>query len=189
MAKALGAWWGEDFHRTPGSGGLHWSAGHNVAGDITVPDHSGFPFVVECKNQEGGWTLESVMLDKHTIKDWYAQVVEDARRVNKVPMLIFTRNYADEFVMMPYNEDNYKSFQEAKQPVMRTSVEYEVEISNSTERFDVMITTVEGLTSFEPEFYNPSNLLDWDEVTRLSDDIEDVEEDINDTLNKLNDIK
>lgn len=104
-------------------------------------------------------------------------------------MLIFTRNYADEFVMIPFNEENYVAFQEAKQPVMRTSVEYEVEITNSTERFDVMITTVEGLTSFEPEFYNPSNLLDWDEVTRLSDDIEDVEEDINDTLSKLNDIK
>lgn len=186
-AKVLGDWWGYEFYRTPSSGGLHgWSSDLNVAGDIVTSPESEFPFVVECKNREsGGWTLESIVLDKHDIKNWWEQCVQDARRVNKTPVLVFTRNRAEDFVMMPYMETVYNLLEANDKPAMRTYVEYTDDLTKQKERFDVLITSVTGFTSFTPDFWKENSMKDWDTVTRLTKDIEAPVEDIDDIVGKL----
>lgn len=152
-AKALSLWWGFTFQRTPGSGSLHWSAENNVAGDIVAGPSSGFPFVVECKNQEGGWTIESLLLKNVQMSNWWAQVVSDSRRVERIPLLMFTRNRAKDFVMIPYDEEIYHSLILGKHEVMRTIVTIKDELTLKTESFDVMVFLYSGLTSFKPEFF------------------------------------
>lgn len=150
----MSLWWGYTFHRTPGSGSLHWQSENNVAGDIVAGDSSGFPFVCECKHQEAGsWTLESIILGKHDVKYWWQQVVADARRVNRVPLLMFTRNRADDFVMLPYDENLYMDLQLSKQVVARTIVTYTDKMTQVTESFDVLVTNYTGLSSLPPRYY------------------------------------
>lgn len=176
-AKALSAWWGAEFHRTPGSGSLHWQSENNVAGDIVVAYTAGFPFVVECKHQEGGWTLESVFLNRHNVKTWWQQVVVDSRRVGRIPLLMFTRNRAEDFVMLPYAEDLHTDLVLNKQPVMRTTVTYTEEMTNTSETFDVMITTLAGFTTFKPLYYQEwAKKHDWESESLVAFPKEEQEE-------------
>src|SRR5690606_21174130 len=102
VAKMLSKYWGGKFHRVPASGGLQWGNDHRVAGDIVAPPEADFPFVVECKKQEG-WVMEHIFLDIGKPREWWKQAVNDARRVGKTPMLVFSRNRAKDFVMLPYD--------------------------------------------------------------------------------------
>lgn len=170
VAKQLSLWWGHTFHRTPGSGSLHWQSENNVAGDIVATPSSGFPFVCECKNQEAGnWTLESVVLGKHDVKYWWQQVVADARRVDRVPLLIFTRNRSDEFIMMPYEENLYEDLLMNKQSVARTVVTYTDKMTEVTESFQVLITNYAGLVSLPPRYYiGWAREHDWEELSLIN---------------------
>lgn len=111
VAKIFTTWWGAPFHRVPASGGLHWSASMNVSGDIVTIPEAGFPFVIECKKREE-WTLDNVFLNNKDIKNWWAQVVGDADETGKIPMLVFSRNRAEDYVMLPYNEDFLQNYME-----------------------------------------------------------------------------
>lgn len=188
-AKALTTWWGNEhpFHRTPGSGSLHWSAENNVAGDIVVAASAKFPFVVECKHHEGNWTIESVLLNKHDIKNWWSQVITDSRRVKRVPLLMFTRNRAEDFVMLPYTEEMYSKYVTDKQTVMRTVVTYTDEMTKKSESFDVLVTTFKSFSSFEPEYYKEwAKDLDWEESSLIKYPKEDEKIDsVNDLLKEL----
>lgn len=185
VAKKLSTWWGDEFQRTPASGGLRWKSDNNVIGDIVPSPTANFPFVVECKHQEGGWTLESVILNKLNVKEWWSQVVADGRRGKKTPLLMFTRNYAEDFVMMPYSEEVYQKLLDREHPLMRTCVAYTEEITGQEERFDVIVTSYTGFTSFEPEYWKKNYMADWDTVTRLSKDIEPPVENLDDLVDKL----
>lgn len=104
VAKLLGAWWGESFQRTPASGGLRWHKDNRVMGDIVTPPDSKFPFVVECKKREG-WVLDQWMTGAGEMEKWWIQVTADADRSGTLkPMLIFSKNFAKNYVMM-YEED------------------------------------------------------------------------------------
>lgn len=186
IAKEISKWWGADFHRVPASGGLGWGQDMRVAGDIVAPPNVPFPFVLELKNREtGNWTLESIMLNIHDIKHWWQQVVNDSRRVERVPCLIFTRNRAKDFIMIPYYEDTYNDLVEEGYPVQRTVVTYEEELSQQEESFDVLITTMEGFTSRKPKYWVEFPWGDWEEETRLSEPIKVDDTTVGDILNKL----
>lgn len=185
VAKLLSSWWGSEFHRTPASGGLRWGEDNNVAGDIVTPPSANFPYVIECKNREGGWTLESIVLDKHDIKNWWAQVVADARRVKKTPVLIFTRNRAEDFIMLPFKEDMYQKLEENDKPAMRTYIEYTDDLTTQKERFDILITTMSGLTQFDKDYVWDNAFEDWEDKTRLTKDIEPPVENLDDLVDKL----
>jgi len=81
VAKALSKWTGVPFRRTPASGAIHvpldW-----LAGDVfcAVKDFD-FPFCVETKHYK--------RVTQGLVKKWLAQVREDAKRIDKVPMLIY----------------------------------------------------------------------------------------------------
>lgn len=144
IAKKFSEWWGGKFNRTPGSGSLHWGSDQRVAGDIVPPQGLTFPFVIECKKHEG-WTMDHVLLDIGDPRKWWKQVVTDARSVGLVPMLIFSRNRAKDFVMLPYSEELYAGLSNIGPEVMRTKVSME-NIREEQQVFDVIVTTYDILS-------------------------------------------
>lgn len=105
IAKELGKWWGEEFHRTPASGGLRWQKDNRILGDIVTPEESKFPFVVECKKREG-WDFLQLLPNVGEINKWWKQVLADSERSEKNlrPMLVFSKNFARNFVMFSVSD-------------------------------------------------------------------------------------
>ncbi|AYP68623.1 hypothetical protein EalM132_00111 [Exiguobacterium phage vB_EalM-132] len=99
IAKSLSGWWGEQFQRTPASGGLQWKNDNRVSGDIVTSVKSKFPFTVECKKREG-WSIEQLVKETGDIEKWWAQVIKDCERSSLRPLLIFSRNFAPDYVMI-----------------------------------------------------------------------------------------
>lgn len=162
IAKLMSLWWRGDFHRVPASGGLNWGADSRVAGDIVPPQGLDFPFVIECKKREE-WTMDHILLDISQPKEWWAQVVNDARRVKKVPMLIFSRNRAKDFVMIPYVEPFYDLLDVNHHDVMRTTVTIK-NIREEVQKFDVIVTTMDNIKRIPPQQMREYSELvkDWD---------------------------
>jgi hypothetical protein len=103
IAKTLSKWWGEEFHRTPMSGGLHWKQDNRVAGDIVTPPDSLYPFTTECKKREE-WSLEQVLKGTGNVEKWWQQSVNDGERVELKPILIFSKNFAPNYLMLRYSD-------------------------------------------------------------------------------------
>lgn len=161
ISKKFSTWWDGQFSRTPGSGSLHWGSDQRVAGDIIAPQGMNFPFVIECKKHEG-WTMDHILLDIGEPRTWWAQVVIDARRVKLVPMLVFSRNRAKDFVMIPYNEWLYKRVGSIGNDHMRTTVTIE-NIRGEKQKFDVIVTTYDTLSQIAPDALRDyAKELDWD---------------------------
>jgi len=166
VAKLLGDWWGGKFSRVPASGGLQWGADQRVAGDIVPPADVYFPFVVECKKREE-WTMEHVLLDIGDPKDWWKQVVMDARRIKKVPLLIFSRNRAKDFVMLPHNHELYDALFMINKDVMRTPVSI-ANIRGEIQTFEVNITTFDSLSQLSPDILKRYADIPWDPYAQLN---------------------
>lgn len=98
VAKILSTWWGEEFHRTPSSGGLHWKRDNRVTGDVVTPENSNFPFSIECKKVEG-WNFEQLLKDTGEISNWWNQCFRDSNEVDKIPLLIFSKNRSPIYYM------------------------------------------------------------------------------------------
>lgn len=153
LAKTLGTHWRSTFNRTPGSGAYRGSREAEMVGDIVTDPADRYPFVVEAKHREGGWTLESVVLGNHDVKNWFAQVVGDANRVkDKTPLLIFTRNYAEDFVMVPYHKQYYADLI-TRGEVMTTKVSYKDPVTTDSYTYHVIITTLDMFLSFDKDYY------------------------------------
>jgi hypothetical protein len=109
ISKTFTEWWNSDgmegkFFRTPGSGALAYREQEDVIGDLCTPH--GFPYTIECKNQEG-WKLEDlfsekieVNTDKGSVSGWWRQACIEAYRANKSPMLIMKKNYYEPLVII-----------------------------------------------------------------------------------------
>ncbi len=111
VAKLLSAWADTEFHRVPLSGG--WRSTNVATGDIFLVEEYAtdcvrdkprvhFPFSVECKNQER-WDLATLFkpeADRNIIGKFWAQATDDAKINQKVPALIFTRNFQPIFFMI-----------------------------------------------------------------------------------------
>lgn len=193
MAKELTEWWGYEFNRVPASGGLHWASSNNVAGDIVVPSDANFPFVIECKNRED-WTIENLFLNNKEIKNWWAQVVGDAKETKNTPLLIFTRNRAKNFVTMAYNEKLVNEIEKRGYPLMVSNITY-VDDYKDTHCYKTFTTVLDAITSFKPYgskdkdyflFYFPSDY-NWEDSlvyeTTIMDDAKQM--DAEDSLDAL----
>jgi Holliday junction resolvase len=150
VAKKFSEWWGGSFSRTPGSGSLHWGSDQRIAGDIVPPQGMDFPFVIECKKHEG-WTLENVFLNTGEPKSWWQQVVTDARRVKMVPMLIFSRNRAKDFIMLPYSKPLYNYLQTLTTNCLSDGYVTFKNIRDEEQTFRVLVTTLDVLSQINPE--------------------------------------
>lgn len=162
IAKLLTSWWGAGtFNRAPASGALHWGRDQRVAGDIVAPPEADFPFVIECKKREE-WTMEHILLDIGQPKEWWAQVVTDARRVEKVPILIFSRNRAKDFIMIPYEPSMYDKLNATEKTSMITTVSI-TNIRDEVQHFDVIVSTYDALIEVPiPEVKEYAATVDWD---------------------------
>lgn len=160
-AKKFSDWWGGTFNRTPGSGSLHWGSDQRVAGDIIAPEKMDFPFVIECKKHEG-WTIDHVLLDIGDPRKWWEQVVTDARRVERVPMLVFSRNRAKDFVMIPFDSFMYDRLRTYGPEVMRTTVTI-TNIRGEIQHFETIVCLYDNISKMSPdELREYANGLTWD---------------------------
>jgi len=97
-AKRLTSWSGVKLVRT-----LDRTKG---TADIWTKEHVPFPFVVECKNQEG-WVMDNFFKMTSPIPEWLDQMVKQteyrSKQLNQFcwPMLIFTRNFWPNYVLIP----------------------------------------------------------------------------------------
>ena len=161
IAKYMSAWWGGNFSRVPASGGLHWKGDQRVAGDIIPPIGMDFPFVIECKKREE-WSIEHILLDIGQPKEWWKQVVEDGRRVNRTPLLIFSRNRAKDFVMIPYEESMYYRIAGISHEYLRTTVTIK-NIRDEVQIFDVIVTTLDTFSKIPTStLVDFGKSIDWD---------------------------
>jgi len=163
----MSAWWGGNFSRVPASGGLHWKGDQRVAGDIIPPIGMDFPFVIECKKREE-WSMEHILLDIGQPKEWWKQVVEDGRRVKRTPLLIFSRNRAKDFVMIPYKTTMYLKLNSFNTPdVMRTTVTIK-NIRDEVQDFDVIVTTLDTFSKIPTaDLVKFGSTVDWDPYADL----------------------
>ncbi|QZA69097.1 holliday junction resolvase [Bacillus phage 010DV004] len=162
IAKLLTSWWGGGtFNRVPASGALHWGRDQRVAGDIVAPLEAYFPFVIECKKREE-WTMDHILLDIGQPREWWEQVVSDARRVDRVPILIFSRNRAKDFIMIPYESSMYDKLNATEKTSMITTVSI-TNIRDEVQYFDVIVSTYDALTKVPiSEVKEYAAAVDWD---------------------------
>jgi hypothetical protein len=101
LCKSFSNFWGSKFFRTPMSGGSQLKHDYNLAGDISTPDED-FPYHVEAKNQQalkGFYTIFTS--SKCPVWKWWGQCTTECPK-DKVPLLVFTKNYMPPFVCVPY---------------------------------------------------------------------------------------
>lgn len=96
IAKWFQEWTSYEFGRVPGSGSLRWKKTDNITGDIVCTDDKHarrFPFNIECKSYQE-LKFEHLLLGVKTckIKGFWEQSSTDAKRSNKVPMLVLKYN-------------------------------------------------------------------------------------------------
>lgn len=106
IAKRLSEWSGYKFMRTPASGAIHNFRDKRVVSDIVPSLAAGeFPFSIECKNVETSWDFSTFLKGtSQTLNSHWKQCVEDAHREDLKPMLIFTKNYHNDYVMIRYED-------------------------------------------------------------------------------------
>lgn len=108
IATIFSKWSGTKWMRVPQSGG--WNK-RVVAGDVFCEREyisvSGkreelfVPISVECKKQEG-WGFEQLFRDseKCPLRLFWEQAANDAEKIKKLPVMIFSRNYLPIFIMI-----------------------------------------------------------------------------------------
>lgn len=80
--------------RTPMSGG--WGAKYAL-GDFAGPED--FPFYTECRNREV-WSTADFFNKASILYKWFLETREKAQPFHKMPILIFTRNYEEVYLML-----------------------------------------------------------------------------------------
>lgn len=103
IAKILSKYWGEDFHRTPMSGGLHWKDDNRVAGDIVTPPTSIYPWTTECKKRQE-WGFDQLLKGTGEVEQWWKQALGDSVRVGLKPLVIFAKNFSPNYMMFEYED-------------------------------------------------------------------------------------
>ena len=99
LCKAFSGLWGAKFFRTPMSGGSQLKYDYNLAGDISTPDET-FPYHVEAKNQEALKGLHTIFTSTQCpVWKWWDQCTTECPD-NKIPLLVFTKNYMPSMVMV-----------------------------------------------------------------------------------------
>ena len=117
ICRLLSEWWSggksrDVFWRIGSSGSVSSRAGSKqMAGDIVQVDmnYLEFPFLVECKHVKTYdlYNLFEKERKANQIMSWIEQCERDAKRANKIPMLVMKRNYFDALVMIEKVNSSY----------------------------------------------------------------------------------
>jgi len=108
VAKILSVWSKVQWKRVPMSGG--WGSKDIASGDIfcTLEFDKKNPIImplsIELKNAQA-WELVHFFKDTDSspIGSWWQQSSDDARKSKKIPVVIFSKNYFPNFIMLPSN--------------------------------------------------------------------------------------
>lgn len=115
IAKHFAKWSNSDVKRVPLSGGWAKEAKFDVKNDLVSTDKY-FPVGVECKKQEK-WKMEDLLVNKKSkVFDWWEQVNEECVKW-RFPLLVFTRNFCADFVMI--DTEDFKSISGLHEPTGR----------------------------------------------------------------------
>ena len=92
----------KEFNRTPGSGAFATTHQHlpehiTVAGDLITPKN--FKFCIECKKGYNDQTIYSLLDYNSKIWQFIEQCEKDAKKLNKVPMVIYKQDRKDILVI------------------------------------------------------------------------------------------
>ena len=91
----------KEFNRTPGSGAFattHQLPDHiTVAGDLITPKK--FKFCIECKKGYNDQTIYSLLDYNSKIWQFIEQSEKDAKKLNKMPMIIYKQDRKDTLVI------------------------------------------------------------------------------------------
>lgn len=128
VAKLFSLWSGHKFMRTPASGAIHNFKDKRVVSDIVAPLSIGeWPFSIECKNVMCSWELNTLLEGtSETMKSHWKQAQDDADREGLAPLLIFTKNFRDKFIVLR-PDDYIKAFAEYANKIDRIELFYEGE--------------------------------------------------------------
>lgn len=166
LVKKFEDFWGSHFSRTPYSGA--WTGNKTqegfdtVTGDIMTAHEENFPFSVEGKMREG-WTLEHLVNNTGEIRDWWGQTVRDGENGNKVPLLIFRRNYLPhDYVTIPFHAELFQKLLLSDAPLLASKIIYQDEATGDDRAFLTMTTHFEDFAAVGREYYEEAfNNFDW----------------------------
>lgn len=165
IAKQLTPWYNktatnplkEAFYIVPDSGARAWSASMNVDGDVTADPDIKFNYLIECKRYEG-WTIENLINGNFQFPAWIAQSVREGMGTQRVPLLVYKRNYIKTFITAPYNA----KLANLVDPYIVKTLDYKSEITGKQEKIKTLTFL---LSSFLEIPYDIANHLydnvDW----------------------------
>lgn len=169
VAELVGEHWGAKAMRTIGSGSVHRPDGFQSEGDIVVDHNAEYPFVVEAKKHES-IDLGEVVRNVGPMRDFYMQVVVDAERVNKTPMVVFSKNYRDTMVLLPYRADMYSQLVVNGHLAVSINMIIEDKLTDEKKGYLVIMTTFDGFASIPKEYYIENytrDKWDWEKSTTI----------------------
>ena len=103
-AKLLGEWTGVNFRSTPASGGFNKQGvvirEEMFCGDL-ICDDPNFRFCVEAKNRDT-FSFTGILKNPNTaaFSEWWWQCLDDATRIQKLPILFFKPDNAADFIAL-----------------------------------------------------------------------------------------
>lgn len=95
LAKAFEKWTGFKFARVPMSGGLRWKRTLDTTGDIMVAEQEhifDFPFSIETKFYANIEPWKILLGQNSKLDLFMRQARDDAKRANKIPIVLFRFN-------------------------------------------------------------------------------------------------
>jgi len=94
VAKILETWTNKKFSKTPASGGLQWQTSNSKGDVVCTTEGHFFPFCIEAKfhNRIDFSHLLTPNIKNCDILGFWAQCARDAKKCNKVPMLLMRYN-------------------------------------------------------------------------------------------------
>jgi len=165
ISKKMSTAFKTNVSRTPMSGS--WRGTNNeynthednrLLGDLFFPLHHPLNiFNMELKNHDD-IKLRTIFINGVQIQDFIEQVVTDAKRKvgYSVPMLIIHISHEDDYVILPYQKDMYKSAVKQGFPIFRSILHAKDKMHNKTNYYDCIIT---DLSCFMNQ--SVSNLAKW----------------------------
>lgn len=169
VAELVGEHWGAKAMRTIGSGSIHRPDGFQSEGDIVVDHNAQYPFVVEAKKHES-IHLGEVIRNVGPMREFYQQVIDDAERVNKTPLVIFSKNYRDTMVLLPYRADMYSQLVANGEMAVAINLQLEDKLREEQMGYLTIMTTFDGFASIPKEYYIENYTKenwDWEKGTKI----------------------
>lgn len=183
-AKQLADWSGKTFSRTPTSGANHALKAFGASADV-MTTWDDWPYIIECKFYNDGWTLENVMKGNKHFPSWVAQSVREGQSEDAPFMLVFKRDYNHSFVMIPYTEELTNIISS----YLVANILYVSEVTGGKETIKTMTFSMDDILAEEPKKFVKAYNKDWQNMISKVEEIKKPKNTINDTLKQIEEMR